>query len=446
MSIQRSILHVARVSTLLLSDFLSNATLLAQRREFWTTAIKEAKQRGRMWVANNWLKKTEQTMPAQPKLLIVSTKAVTQRAFLLPLAKHFRGIGWSVDGMASEISTCSECQAVFDHTYDIEWSRNPFNPNNLTLATARVQKVVQAGKYDIVHVHTPVASFITRLALCNWRHSGKRTVIYTAHGFHFHSRGKAINNLTFLALERLAGQWTDYLVVINHEDRAAAHRHLIVKPQRIRYMPGIGIDLKNYRVLNRMSVDTTNLWKELKVSSEQVLFLMIASFDTGKRHGDLLQSLAMLKRKEIVVAFAGTGPLQHQSLEVAHDLGIADQVRFLGFREDIPSLITASRATLLPSEREGLPRSVMESMALGTPVIGADARGTRDLLASGAGIIVPVGDPYRLALAMSYLLDNPDRAKQMGEVGQRDIQQYDLEIILSLHEQLYQEALNLLHL
>lgn len=382
-------------------------------------------------------------MPAQPKLLIISTIAVTQRAFLLPFARHFRGMGWSVDGMASGISTCCECQSAFNHTYDIEWSRNPFNPKNLTDATARVQEIVQVGKYDIVHVHTPVASFITRLALRKWRYPGKHTVIYTAHGFHFHSRGKSINNLAFLALEKLAGQWTDYLVVINHEDQAAAHRHLIVKPERIRYMPGIGIDLKNYRALNRKSINTTNLWKELNITAEQALFLMIASFDPGKRHRDVLQSLAMLRHKEVVVAFAGMGPLQHQSLEVVHALGIADQVRFLGFREDIPSLITASRAILLPSEREGLPRSVMESMALGTPVIGADARGVRDLLASGAGIIVPVGDPYRLALAMSYLLDYPDSAKQMGEIGQRDIQQYDLSIILSLHEQIYQEALSL---
>jgi len=352
-------------------------------------------------------------------------------------------MGWSVDGMASGISTCCECQSAFNHTYDIEWSRNPFNPKNLTDATARVQEIVQVGKYDIVHVHTPVASFITRLALRKWRYPGKHTVIYTAHGFHFHSRGKSINNLAFLALEKLAGQWTDYLVVINHEDQAAAHRHLIVKPERIRYMPGIGIDLKNYRALNRKSINTTNLWKELNITAEQALFLMIASFDPGKRHRDVLQSLAMLRHKEVVVAFAGMGPLQHQSLEVVHALGIADQVRFLGFREDIPSLITASRAILLPSEREGLPRSVMESMALGTPVIGADARGVRDLLASGAGIIVPVGDPYRLALAMSYLLDYPDSAKQMGEIGQRDIQQYDLSIILSLHEQIYQEALSL---
>jgi len=382
-------------------------------------------------------------VPAQPKLLIISTIAVTQRAFLLPFARHFRGMGWSVDGMASGISTCCECQSAFNHTYDIEWSRNPFNPKNLTDATARVQEIVQVGKYDIVHVHTPVASFITRLALRKWRYPGKHTVIYTAHGFHFHSRGKSINNLAFLALEKLAGQWTDYLVVINHEDQAAAHRHLIVKPERIRYMPGIGIDLKNYRALNRKSINTTNLWKELNITAEQALFLMIASFDPGKRHRDVLQSLAMLRHKEVVVAFAGMGPLQHQSLEVVHALGIADQVRFLGFREDIPSLITASRAILLPSEREGLPRSVMESMALGTPVIGADARGVRDLLASGAGIIVPVGDPYRLALAMSYLLDYPDSAKQMGEIGQRDIQQYDLSIILSLHEQIYQEALSL---
>lgn len=379
----------------------------------------------------------------RPKLLIVSTVAITQRAFLLPFARHFRGMGWTVDGMASGISSCYECQAALDQTHDIEWSRNPLNPGNVTHAMKRVQEVVQKEKYDIVHVHTPVASFITRLALHNWRSSGEGKVIYTAHGFHFHSRGKPVNNLAFLALEKLAGRWTDYLVVINHEDQAAAHRHRIVKPDRIRYMPGIGVDLPTYQTLNSKPLDTINLRKELRLEADQVLFLMVASFDPGKRHGDLLQSLTILNRREAVIAFAGTGPLLQKSMQLAHTLGVADQIRFLGFRRDIPSLITASRATLLPSEREGLPRSVMESMALGTPVIGADARGVRDLLAGGAGIIVPVGDPYRLAQALSYLLDHPDIAMRMGVVGQRDIQPYDLSQILSLHEHLYQEAFTL---
>jgi len=377
-----------------------------------------------------------------PGLLSVTTVPQTHSGFLLPYAHHFRALGWRVDGLAAGLSACEPCIEAYDHVYDIEWSRNPFDPRNLTRAAARVRQIVQEGGYDIVHVHTPVASFVSRYALRPMHKKGQLQVIYTAHGFHFHRDGHPLKNLAFLGLEKLAGGWTDYLVVINREDEEDARKHKIVDPERIRYMPGIGIDLSQYNPERILPTTIQQLRQALEVDTDQVLFSMIAAFEPRKRHCDALDALAALHDPGVVLAFAGVGPLQAAMVAKAKDLGVAHQVRFLGFREDIPTIIAASRATLLPSEREGLPRSVMESMALGTPVIATDAKGNRDLLEEDVGILVPIGDHQAMARAMRYLLEHPNEARAMGERARQHIRAFDLQRIIEMHEALYEEALH----
>jgi len=133
--------------------------------------------------------------------------------------------------------------------------------------------------------------------------------------------------------------------------------------------------------------------------------------------------------------------LLDQMKQLATSLGIVDRVRFLGFRKDVPALVQSSVATLLPSEQEGLPRTVMESMCQGVPVIASCIRGVTDLLRDGRGLMVPVGDIPALTNAMAWVLDHPDEAQAMGERGRSVMAAYDLSHILELHEDLYDEAL-----
>lgn len=375
------------------------------------------------------------------KLLIVTTIPDTLTAFLLPFAKHFRSLGWRVDAMACGISANAECLQTFDHVWDVEWSRNPFALVNLVLAPRIIQEVIEQEKYDIVHVHTPVAAFVTRYALKNWQQQKRPRVIYTAHGFHFYHGGKLLKNAMFLTLEKLAGRWTDYLVVINREDEAAAKRQRLLADERIRYMPGIGVDLQYYSPNTTSKAEVERLRQELKLAPGTLLLLSVAEFIPRKHPQDILRAFARLARPEACLAFAGVGPLMSQMQKLASFLGVENQVRFLGMRQDIPTLMRAAVVTILASEQEGLPRCVMESMCLETVVIGTDIRGIRDLLAEGCGLLVKVGDVEELAQAMAWVLDNPQEAEIMGKQGRKYIADYELSHILKQHEDLYREAL-----
>ena len=123
-------------------------------------------------------------------------------------------------------------------------------------------------------------------------------------------------------------------------------------------------------------------------------------------------------------------------------LGIRARVHFLGYRNDIPALMCACTATVLPSEQEGLPRSVMESLSLEVPVIGSNIRGTRGLLRDGCGRLFGLGDTTALTEAMAWFADHGAEAAAMGRRGREQmLAVYAQRHIVALHCSLYKEAL-----
>ncbi len=378
------------------------------------------------------------------KILMVTTVPVTLRSFLFPFIKHFRSQGWLVDGMACGISEDSQCLKIFDNVWDVDLSRNPLDPRNFLWAPNTIRRIVEQGQYDIVHVHTPVAALVTRYSLNNLRKSSKVKVIYTAHGFHFHVGGNPLTNNVFRTMEKLAGAWTDYLIVINHEDEKAANQYRFLPPERIRYMPGIGVDINNYNRQQVSKTDIDRVRQEIGISLADPLLLAVAEFTPNKRHKDMVQALAQLKRTDVHLAFAGEGlpAFVDEIKQLIDELGVKSQVHFLGYRSDIPTLICSSTAVLLTSKREGLPRSIMEALCLETPVIGTAIRGISDLLADECGLLVKVGDIQALSDAMVWIIEHTSEAKIMGERGRKRMSDYDINNILDLHTKLYTEALN----
>ena len=375
------------------------------------------------------------------KLLIVTTIAGALEDFILPFVHHYRGLGWQVDGVSVDISQNPACVAALDSVWDVPWSRNPLDPQNLLHAVPKIQEIVIQGSYDLVHVHTPVAALVTRYAISRLKIKHKPQVIYTAHGFHFHKQGNPLTNLIFLNLERLGGRWTDYLITINREDEAAAKKHRLLPDERIFYTPGIGLELDKYDREGVSEAEIAAIRQELGLKDTDVLLLTVAEFTPNKRHRDQLLALKQLDRPEVHLVFAGDGDARAEAEKLTQELNLEHQVHFLGFRYDIPALICASRSLLLTSQREGLPRSIMEAFCAATPVIGTKIRGIQDLLSDECGLLVDVGDIKGLSRAMAQMVDEPERALQMGANGRQKITTYDVKYIIEEYTKIYDLAL-----
>ena len=379
------------------------------------------------------------TTPPPPRILMVSTVSMTLRAFLLPFADHFRALGWKVDGMASGASTDRALTAHFDQCIDVAWSRNPFNPRNLVVAR-QVRTLVRAAAYDVVHVHTPVAAFVTRFAL---RRESAVRVVYTAHSFHADRHAPMWHNLLFRSLERIAARWTDHLVVLNREDFALARHDALVPPQNLHWHPGIGVDLDRYHPATEEERLATRA--ALGISEDTTLLTVVAEFTANKRQRDVITAIEVLRRRRgavPTVLFIGDGATRAALTASVRERQLDAHIRFLGYRPDVPQLVGASDALVLCSAREGLPRCILEAQAMETPVIGSDAKGTADLLADNRGLIVAVGDTDALASAMADVATQRGAARTRAQAAAVWVRATcGLSHLIELHEALYTNAL-----
>ncbi len=374
------------------------------------------------------------------KLLLAATEAITLRAFLRPFAEEFRGMGWTVDGLAHGVSAMAGDLREFNHLWDVPLSRSVIAVPQLLVSVRGVREVVLRERYDLVHVHTPVAAFVVRYALRKWRtrHHGK--IIYTAHGFHFVPGRTRPSDLLFRTLERAAGRWTDRLVVINDDDYRQARRLGIVDEERLQHIPGIGVDTARLDPRNVSADAVAAFRRSLAIGEDDPVFLMVAEFNPGKRHRDALHAFARIREPRAHLLLAGEGRCRPDVESMAAQLGVSDRVHFLGYRQDVPVLMRASLATLMPSEREGLSRSVMESLSLAVPVIGSAVRGVKDLVDADCGRVVPLGDVAAMNDAMAWMIGHRGEAERMGMRGRLKMCRFDLKVVLEAYRQLYLKA------
>ena len=374
-------------------------------------------------------------------LLCVATVSRMIRHFLRPYAEHLRSQGWRVDAAASGAATDTALQSAFDDVFEIPLSRSILDLPGLVRGERAIAGIL-ALQPDIVHVHSPIAAFVTRYAVRRMSRDHRPAVAYTAHGFHFHEGGPRLGNLLYLTAERIAGRWTDRLVVMNSEDEAAALRHRIVPASRLVRMPGIGIDTARYSPDAVPPSVVAGLRDQIGISVNSPVFVVVAELRGRKRQRDVLAALAAMRSPDAHLVLAGSGPDQASLEAQTQALGIAGRVHFLGMIDDVRPVVRAATALILASDREGLARSVMEALALGVPAIVSTARGNEELVDDGSGIVFPIGDTASLTRAMDWMIEHPDERAMMGIRGrERMIEGYDLPLVMQMHEVMYREML-----
>ena len=308
-----------------------------------------------------------------PKLLLAATTALTLRSFLLPHVRRMKDDGWGVDGAAHGILEDEACREAFDSCFETEWVRDPRCLSAILRSFRRIRHIVRTGRYDIVHVHTPVAAAVTRFALKDMNAAERPKIIYTAHGFHFYKGAPLKNRLLFYPVEKYLSRFTDLLITINREDCGCARGF---DAKRVEYLPGVGVDVARFRDC-RSSADRGSLG----VPEDAYLLLSAGELNANKNHAEVLHALAQTGDSGIHYVIAGEGPLRKDLRELAERLGIGAQLHLVGYRHDMPELCRAADCFVLPSKREGLPVSLMEAAASGLPLICTRIRGCTDIAA-----------------------------------------------------------------
>ena len=379
------------------------------------------------------------TSSRQARLLLVTTVPSTFY-FLLPYASYFSAKGWQVDGMTGQAPMPAQTRSALAHVHAVSWSRRLADPSNLR-AVLQVRRILRDGRYDIVHTHTPIASFVTRVATATIPRTSRPRLAYTAHGFHFHAGGSRLKNAFYVGAEVLAGRVTDRLVVINEEDGRVAGRFRVVSRDRLVMMPGIGIDLSHYRRTPELLAQAVRARRSLEVADGAVLLTVVAELTPRKNIAVAIAALARNADHRLHLVVAGVGPLAASLTQQAQRLGVADRVHLLGSVSDVRPLLLSSAALVLPSRREGLSRAVMEALALGVPVIGSRTRGITDLVEPDGGLLVAPDDEVGLSVAYDAVQSH-ERGDALATRLADRLTRLSLDHLIRQHERLYAALLN----
>ena len=175
------------------------------------------------------------------------------------------------------------------------------------------------------------------------------------------------------------------------------------------------------------------------LEADRPYFVSVGELNRNKRPTDVVKALAGMRAREPALLFLGVGPERERIAQLARDLGVAHRVMVPGaFFDDIRPLVAPAIALVQASKREGLPRSIMEALALEVPVVTSAARGCRELVDSDRGQVVPIGAPAEMSAAMDHLFLDPSQRLEMGRRGrQLMVERYGLKRIIEEHERLY---------
>ncbi len=177
----------------------------------------------------------------------------------------------------------------------------------------------------------------------------------------------------------------------------------------------------------------------LDTPADAPLLLALGRLHPVKAHDIAIQALAEIPGAWLWIA--GTGALEAELKALAEKLGVADRVRFLGWRDDAAALYAAADLCLFPSRYEPLGNVVIQAWAHGLPVVAAASKGPAALIVDGEdGVLVPIDDAPALALAAKRLLADPVRRAAMAEAGKRRVsQEFSRESVVAQWKALFAE-------
>jgi len=281
--------------------------------------------------------------------------------------------------------------------------------------TLALRALLKELRPDIVHTHSSKAGAIGRLA--SWS-TGIGVRVHTPHtfAFLFGAMFSSTSRALFRAVEKELARKTDRFIAVSEDEAATFATADFVPASKLRIV-GNGIDPAPFE--NAVALDRTGLG----VPQHAPLALVVGLLNVAKGQDLALRALATPVLGNVHLAFAGTGELEASLRSLARELGVESRVHFLGWREDVPSLLATCDAVLVPSRWEGMPYIVLEAMAAARPVVATPVDGARAMLADGkAGRLCRSSESPDIAEGLAAVLKlDADSRRTLGREGQAKV-------------------------
>lgn len=316
----------------------------------------------------------------------------------------------------------------------------PFVRHSLTatlLAAVHTWDICRRSKFDVVHTHNSMPGVAGRIAA---RLAGASAVVHTCHAWPLHQPRGPLFSWAYKLLETTAARASHAILFQNPDDMHSCIRLKVVSPDKATLI-GNGVDIE--QLLARMSADAyPKIRKEFGIRDGAFVVVKVARLEIPKGHAFLLQGIQRLvtrSRRDVVVLFVGSGKDKKRIEADVERMGLQRIVRFTGYRRDIPDILAAADVSVLTSLFEGVPRALMESLAVGLPVIGTDVPGIRTLIDSGRnGLLVKYGDVEGLTGALFQVMEDTELAQKLGQAGKHIVMtRFDERLVADRIQRVY---------
>jgi glycosyltransferase involved in cell wall biosynthesis len=301
-------------------------------------------------------------------------------------------------------------------------------------ALRALRAIVRNFRPDIVHTHTAKAGALGRTAALIARADPRPLIVHTYHGHVLEGYFGSAVTATYRAVERGLGRFSDRLVGVSDATVEDLVRLRVAPPEKFEVIH-LGLELDRFLALGPPP-DT----------GDEVVALYAGRLVPIKRVDVLLRAVALAReggaRLKLVVL--GDGELRPELERLPRELGIAADVGFLGYREDVLPYLEHADVAVLSSANEGTPVALIEAAAAGRPVVGTRVGGVADVVAPGTGRLVDRGDEQALATALIELAADRELRLELGARAREHVRdRYSADRLLGDTDRLYRELMGL---
>lgn len=299
-------------------------------------------------------------------------------------------------------------------------------------AVATLNRIIKKEEIELIHSHMYHANLLGRLMKIF--HPGLK-LINTIHNIHIGGQNRE-------KILKFTSRLADSVTIISQTAREHFIESGTAKPENLLFLPN-GVNTGLYQ---EKSGEREAIRRELQLSDSTFVWLAVGRFDKQKNYPNLLKSFQRVVQKEpeTVLLLAGTGPLLDQTKKLAADLGLLNKVHFLGYRTDIPAMMSAADAYVMSSDWEGMPLVLQEASSVGLPIVCTNVGGNKEVVVAGkTGFIVQPKSSHALSEGMLCLLrmDSESRT-QMGRAGQDYMRSvFELDRVADRWDALYKQML-----
>jgi glycosyltransferase involved in cell wall biosynthesis len=347
---------------------------------------------------------------------------------VLQLAREQRLRGHEVVVVTGSLAAGEESMEYAAEEFDVPVRKLPALQRELSLradlrAILALRRILRERKLDVLHTHTSKAGATGRIATLLAGSARPRSVVHTYHGHVLSGYFDPGRERVFRLAERLLAHSADMLIAVSDEVRDELVAFGVASADRFAVVP-YGFDLPAWAESDEEA--RRRIRTELGVGEETFVIGWAGRMTPIKRPLDLVRTLRSLLDRDVdaVLVLLGDGSDRGATEALAHELGVYERTRFVGFKQRVRDWYAAFDAFLLTSANEGAPVVAIEALAAERPVVATRVGGTSTVVLDGrSGFLSPLGDVDGMAEQLAGLARDPDLRAQLGRAGAADVRE-----------------------